>query len=262
MRAVRRRWLLLASPVFIGFLLFYIVPFGFSVYYSVIESAFSEEFVGWKNYADALSNPYFRLAVRNALEIIVAFVPALVGVALLLAVLVRRAGERHRLLRAFLLMPMLLPSAAVANVFGMLRLGSARWPVFLLFLWKNSGFLMVLLMAGTSVIPKELYEAASVDGASRVRQFFAITISQLLSTLFFCVVLAVVYALRIFKEAFLLYGAYPTDEIYLVQHYLNNYFAKLNYPGLTAGSMLFSAILFAAILLALRLERRMGGDVG
>lgn len=46
MRAVRRRWLLLASPVFIGFLLFYIVPFGFSVYYAVIESAFSEEFVG------------------------------------------------------------------------------------------------------------------------------------------------------------------------------------------------------------------------
>ena len=47
-----------------------------------------------------------------------------------------------------------------------------------------------------------------------------------------------------------------------MQHYLNNYFAKLNYPGLTAGSMLFSAILFEAILLALRLERRMGGDVG
>ena len=101
-----------------------------------------------------------------------------------------------------------------------------------------------------------------MDGASRVRQFFAITIPQLLPTLFFCVVLAVVYALRIFKEAFLLYGAYPTDEIYLVQHYLNNYFAKLNYPELTAGSMLFSAILFAAILLALRLERRMGGDIG
>ncbi|MDO4356750.1 MAG: sugar ABC transporter permease [Clostridia bacterium] len=262
MKAIRRKWLLLACPVLIGFLLFYIIPFAFSVYYSVTESAFSNAFVGWKNYADALDNPYFRLAVKNTLEIIVTFVPALVATALALAVLVRRLGEGHRLLRAFLLMPMLLPSAAVARVFSLLRLGNARWPVFLLFLWKNSGFLMVLLIAAMAVIPKELYAAAAVDGASRLRQFLRITLPLLAPTLFFCVMLAVVYALRIFKEAYLLYGAYPADEIYLVQHYLNNYFAKLNYQGLTAGSMLFSAILFVAIFFALRLEKRMGGDIG
>lgn len=261
MNAVRRRWVLLATPVFAGFLLFYIVPFAFSFYYSVIESAFSHEFVGWQNYAQAIANPYFRLAVRNTLEIIVTFVPALVIVALLLAMLVRQLGDKHRLMRAFLLMPMLLPSAAVADVFSMLPFSNARAAVFLLFLWKNCGFLMVLLMASMAVIPKELYQAAAVDGAGRLRRFWRITVPQLMPTLFFCVLLATVYALRIFKEAFLLYGAYPQDEIYLVQHYLNNYFAKLNYQGLTAASMLFSAILFAAIFLALRLEKRMGGDM-
>lgn len=47
-----------------------------------------------------------------------------------------------------------------------------------------------------------------------------------------------------------------------MQHYLNNYFDKLNYQGLTAASMIFSAILFVAIYLALKLEKRMGGDMG
>lgn len=262
MNAVRRRWLLLALPVFAGFLLFYIIPFAFSFYYSVIESAFSHEFVGWTNYAQAIANPYFQLALRNTVEILVIFVPALVIAALALALLVRKLGEKHRLMRAFLLMPMLLPSAAVANVFSTLPLSNARIPIFLMYLWKNCGFLMVLLMAAMSAIPNLLYQAAAVDGASKWKRFWRITIPQLKPTLFFCTLLATMYSLRIFKEAFLLYGAYPQNEIYLVQHYLNNYFDKLNYQGLTAASMIFSAILFVAIYLALKMEKRMGGDMG
>lgn len=262
MRAVRRRWLMLSLPVFIGFLLFYIIPFIFSFYYSVIESAFSQEFVGWDNYAQALQNPYFRLALRNTVEIIMTFVPALVIAALALALLVRKLGEKHRIMRAFLLMPMLLPSAAVANVFSILPFSNARIPVFLMYLWKNCGFLVVLMMAAMAAIPPLLYQAAAVDGANKWTRFWRITIPQLKPTLFFCTLLAIMYSLRIFKEAFLLYGAYPQNEIYLVQHYLNNYFDKLNYQGLTAASMIFSAILFVAIYLALKIEKHMGGDMG
>ncbi len=260
MKKLKRKWILMALPFFAGFLLFYVIPFGHSFYYSLIESAFVHTFVGFSNYARVAANPYYRLALGNTARLIVLAVPALVLLALLLSLVMFYANGRFRFMRAALLLPLLLPSAAIVPGFEKLSAINIQLPVYAVYVWKNTGFLMVLLVAALVMIPREVFEAAEMDGARGVKKFFSITLPLLMPALFFCTGLAVVYNLRVFREAFLLYGAYPDTSLYLMQHYMNNHFVKLNYQNLSAGAMMFSALVFLFVFGMYRLDKRM--DIG
>lgn len=272
---MHKRLMMLATPLVLGFLLFYVFTFLYSVQYSVTESAFSPEFVGFANYREVFSNKYFRLALKNTFEFIVTAVPLLVMLSLLLAMQLHSLGGRLRLLRSIFIIPMLLPSSAVVPVFtslfvsdgsavrvfleglGMNEAQLTRLPVYLLFLWKNCGFNIILLISALMVIPRDIYEAAELDGARGASMFFRITLPMIAPTLYFVVMLSLVQALRIFKEVYLLYGAYPHTSVYLVQHYMNNHFYKLNYQNLTTGAIIFAAVIYLLIAVFYRYERRM-----
>lgn len=230
-----------------------------SVRYSLVESAFSNRFVGLENYRDTLLNRNFRLSVRNTLELIGLGVPLLTAIALCLALLIEREGQKLPLMRAALLLPMLLPSVAVADVFGKLSFGNPRVPLLAMYVWKNAGFLTLLFLAALSTVPKEVYEAAALDGAGGMRVFFRITLPLIAGTALFAVILAVSYNLRLFREAYLLYGAYPDKSVYLTQHYINNHFYKLNYQKLTSAATLFLGALCALVPPALKISRRASG---
>lgn len=244
-------------PFILAFILFYIVPFALSFYYSAIESAFSKRFVGLQNYASVIGNKYFRLALMNTFEFVLTGVPVLTVLSLALSVMLHSLGGRYPLIRGAFILPMLLPTASVVPIFRLLFAdGFIRLPVYLLYYWKNAGFGIILLMAAQMMIPGDIYEAAALDGARGFRRFFSITLPLIAPTLFFTSVLAIVQALRIFKEVYLLYGAYPDPSIYLVQHYMNNHFFKLNYQNLTAGAIMFALIVYAIVAAFYRFERR------
>ncbi|MEG1844605.1 MAG: sugar ABC transporter permease [Clostridia bacterium] len=264
----------LSLPFICGFLLFYVMPFFYSIYYSVIESAFSDAFVGPDNYVSVFSNKYYRLALTNTLEFTLIGVPMLVLLSLVLALMLHGLGGGHGTLRGAFILPMLLPTASVipivSQVFGNrggayltlkgLGLGASqlvRLPIYLLYFWKNAGFNVILIMAALMMIPKVIYEAAALDGACGFRRFRSITLPLIGPTLFFVMVLSVVQSLRVFKEAYLLYGAYPDPSIYLVQHYMNNHFYKLNYQNLTSGAIMFALIVYLLVAIGYRFERRM-----
>lgn len=257
MRMLKRRWWMAGLPFVAGFFLFYVLPFGCSVWYSLIENAFSNRFVGLLNYEKVLSNPYYRLALFNTLKLIVLGVPALVLFSLFLALLVSGISGRGGWVRAALLLPLLLPSGALVPAFGKLEAISIQIPIYAMYIWKNAGFMMVLFMAALSAIPREVYEAAALDGARGMGKFLSITLPQLTPAVFFVCVLAVAYNLRIFREAYLLYGGYPDKSLYLMQHYMNNHFAKLNYQNLTAGAMMFAALIYLFIWAAFKLDRKL-----
>lgn len=250
----------MALPLIALFLLFYIVPLAGSLRYSFTESAFSARFVGLKNYIETISNRNFRLSVKNTAQLLVIGVPLLIGISLLLALLMQRAGERLEVLRCLLVLPMLLPSAAVADVFGKMGAYGARLPVIMIYIWKNAGFLMILFLAAFSMIPREIYEAAALDGAGRARMFFSFTLPLIVPSLLFAVLLAMAYNLRLFREAYLLYGAYPAAEMYLTQHYMNNHFEKLNYQKLTTAASLFFAALFVVVGAGVRIAEKRKGE--
>lgn len=259
MNSINRRLTLLALPFIAGFLLFYLIPWLGAIRYSFVESAFDQRFVGLDNYAATLSNRYFRLSVLNTLILIALGVPILVAASLGLALLVERLGNELPVLRAALILPMLLPSSAVANVFSTLPLEEPRVALLALYVWKNAGFMMLIFVAALSVIPREVNEAALLDGAGQARRLLSITLPLIAGAVLFATILAVAYDLRLFREAYLLYGAYPDERVYLTQHYINNHFYKLNYQRLTTASTLFMAALAVLVGCGVRMAGRFSG---
>lgn len=271
-RTSRPIWLLI--PALVGFGVFYLAPFAVSVGYSLLENMFSRAFVGLTNYAHILRDEYYLLALKNTAVFTAIAVPVGVAVGFVLAALLKGAQGAVARLRGVLLLPMLLPSAAVVLVMGALFardgilwrvLGydamDMRWSLYVFYIWKNSGLFMLLFLAGFSGIDPQLYEAAALDGCSRFRQHIAITLPLSIPTVIFVTVLAVVNALKIFKEAYLLYGAYPSREIYMVQHYMNHQFETLHYQNLTAAAIVFALIIYMLVGLGMLAARRLTREV-
>jgi multiple sugar transport system permease protein len=162
-------WLLLA-PAMIGFLIFYIVPFAESFWYSFLSDMFSRRFVGLDNYARLLGNPTFLTGMGNTLIFNLMGVPLSTGGALLLALAFKRVTRGATFFKTAILAALVLPASSVAvvwNIFfsqsGILNgaivslggdpvnwLGSsyARYVVLLLYLWRNIGYNMVIFTAG------------------------------------------------------------------------------------------------------------------
>lgn len=243
MSKINRRLLLMGMPFIIGFLILYLLPLLRSVYYSLLSNVFEQRFVGLANYKELLGNSYFRLSVVNTLMLIAVGTPLLVTVSLMLALFVKEFGDRFPLLRFALILPMLLPSTAVTSIFAQLAVSTPRAMLLSIYVWKSAGFIMLIFLAAFSMIPVEIYEAASLDGAGKTCMFFRFTLPMILGSVLFAGVLACSYNLRLFREAHLLFGAYPEPQIYLTQHFMNNQFYKLSYQNLTTASTLFFSIL-------------------
>lgn len=248
---------LAAMPCMAGFALFFVLPFLGAIRYSFLENTYTLRFVGLDNYIKVFNNRYFRLALKNTFLFILTQTPLLMLLSLTLALFSQRVNRLW--LRSALVLPVLLPSAAIVPILRTL-LGASLLktapllPLHLLFQWKNVGFHLMILLSGLRMIPEEVYEAASLDGAGGLRKLLSITLPLLKPTLFFSLVLMLMQALKIFKEAYLLYGAYPANEVYMVQHYMNNHFYKLNYQTLTAAACLFAIALYAIVALLWRYE--------
>jgi multiple sugar transport system permease protein len=128
--------------------------------------------------------------------------------------------------------------------------------IILVFIWKNLGYNIVLILAGMSSIPKDYYEAAVVDGASSWQTFVRITVPFLVPTFVLTTLMSIINSFKVFKEIYLITGNYPHDSIYMLQHFMNNMFSSLNYAKLTtATTMLVLTITFVTLGL-FRLERR------
>ena len=128
-----------------------------------------------------------------------------------------------------------------------------RVPVVLLYIWKNLGFSVVLFASALSAVHPSLYEYASLEGAGWFTQSFRITLPQILPTAFLVFVLSWVNAFKIFKEVYFISGAYPSDQIYTLQHFMNNKFAKLDYQDVTTAAYIFAVgvmVLFALMYMS------------
>lgn len=180
-------WLLLA-PVLAGFLVFYIVPFLESIWYSLLSDMFSRRFVGIDNYARLLGNPTFLTGMGNTLLFNLMGVPLSTGGALLLALAFKHVAKGATFSKAAILAAIVLPASSVAVVWNIffsydgvlngliaslggkpinwLGTGFARYVVLLLYLWRNIGYNMVIFTAGLAAIPREYYEVARIEGAS------------------------------------------------------------------------------------------------
>lgn len=238
------------------------------------QSAVTSQWMGLKNYREVLGNTAFRLAAANTLKFTAVCIPLLVVCSLLLAVLLQRMKQAGKLLKSAFLLPVAVPAASVVLVWktlfhssgllngllegmggekvGWMTTGAAFWVLVLSYLWKNLGYDMVLWMAGLAGIPREIYEAARVDGAGEWSCFTKITLPNLLPSLYTISVLSFLNSFKVFREAWLVAGDYPQQSMYLLQHLYNNWFRELAFDKIAAGSVLTSAVVFGLILLLKR----------
>ena len=256
-------------PSFVGLLTFYIVPFLVVIYYSFVDSPINREFVFLDNFIRLVKNSAFRRAVANTVRFSLTAVPLAVILPLLLAIVLEKNIPYKSSLRTIFLMPMMVPVASiiliwqvvfhyngVANeMLNALGIASIDWfksefsqvVVVLLFLWKNIGYNMILFMAALSNIPNDVIEVATLEGASRWQIFFRIKLRYLSSSILFVTLMSVINSFKVFREVYLLTGDYPYDSLYMLQHFMNNTFASLDYQKLSSAAILMSIAMIVII---------------
>ncbi len=276
----RSKWtgLSFLLPGFCGVVFFSFLPF-----MDVIRSSFvqvvSGRFCGLENYRIVLHNRAFLLAVKNTLRFLLVCLPLLLGISLVLAFLLHAwqmaFHQKLRLLKAAYLVPMAIPAASLVLLWklmfdkhgfvnGILHLcgihavdwmntGAAFFVLVFSYIWKNLGYTMVLWLAGLSSISPDLYEAAEMDGAGRMTQFFKITLPLIRPLIFTIVVLSFLNSFKVFREAYLVAGNYPQEDMYLLQHLFNNWFTDLSVDKMAAGSVLLALVITVFVLLLQKL---------
>ena len=279
----RSKWtgLSFLLPGFCGVAFFSFLPFMDVIRRSFVQ-AVSGRFCGLENYRIVLHNRAFLLAVKNTLRFLLVCLPLLLGLSLVLAFLLHAwqmaFHQKQRLLKAAYLVPMAIPAASLVLLWklmfdkhgfvnGILHLcgihavdwmntGAAFFVLVFSYIWKNLGYTMVLWLAGLSSISPDLYEAAEMDGAGRMTQFFKITLPLIRPLIFTIVVLSFLNSFKVFREAYLVAGNYPQEDMYLLQHLFNNWFTDLSVDKMAAGSVLLALVITGFVLLLQKLWER------
>lgn len=231
---------LFISPFFILFGLFWILPIGAGVYLSLTEWAGlgSPQFVGLANYFRLFDDPVFHISLLNTglytLGALVLVVPAALGIAVALNT---RGLKLKDLFRTIYFLPVVLSPIIIALIFGLIFDGEyglfnallqavfgyagidwltdplwARVVVIILVLWRWTGFLTIFFLAGLQAIPKDLYEAAEIDGAGPFRRFWYVTMPQLKPVTAFIATTMLFNTAQIFEEPFLLTEGGPGNS--------------------------------------------------
>lgn len=271
------------APSLAGVLIFFLIPFGIVIYYSLVNNPVMHEFVGLDNFKALTENTAFIKAAKNTAMFSAAAVPLAVVLSLGLAMILEAKIPGKSVFRTFFLSPLMVPTASVVLVWQVLfhnhgtinqilesiGAGQIDWlksplgqmVVVFMFLWKNLGYNMILFMAALSSIPKDIVEVAELEGAGGIYKFVHIKLRYLSPTILFVFILSLINSFKIFREVYLLTGDYPYDKLYMLQHFMNNTFNSLDYQKLSSAAVLFSAVMIVIIAVLMIAENKFGEDV-
>ncbi len=270
---------LFLMPAFILFLLFVIYPIFRSIYFSMFDwngLGPAVDFVGLQNFKDILTDEVFLKAIRNVVLIIVLSLGLQLPVALILAVMVGRGLPGRGIFRTIFFMPYVLSEVNVAIMWmllytsdperGLLNgiivalgghpvawLGDTRvalMAVFAALTWKYFGFHMLLYLAGLQNVPVEIEEAARIDGANSIQNFFYITLPLLSSTIRTSVYLSVLGSLQQFILVWIMTKGGPVNASETLSTYMYRFgFVRfqLGYGSAVAIYMFILCLIFSLI---------------
>lgn len=273
------------SPWLIGFLIFTVVSMSYSLILSFTDYDLSTNTahpVGLTNYQLIVDDPKVLTALGNTFFYAMLAVPLEIAVALGLAVLLNGTHHGRGFFRTVFYLPKMTPTVATASVFLLLLNGNVgavnqflgwfgvegpQWlvdpawvkpSIVLMTLWTVAGS-MVILLAALQNVPRELYEAAQVDGASRPRQFVSITLPLISSTVFFVVIVNTIAALQVFDQAYLLFyrdanSNAPDAALFYGVYLYQAAFQQFNF-GLAAA---MAWLLFAIIIVITVVQMKVG----
>ncbi len=283
-----RDWLLFV--LFVGpnlalFAIFSYRPLFYNAYLSFHEWDFLSPIaipVGFENYTDTLLNPGFQTALKNTVVLMIGGVISTLAFGLALALLLNQKLAGRDFARGVLFAPYMLSGAAIAVVwvyifdpsYGLLRtllsplnVVPPTWlrdptlamvAVIIVYTWKNLGYTMVIFLAGLQAIPKELYEAATTDGAGVWDRFRHVTLPGLAPITFFLLITGILFSFQTFDLIHVLTRGGPSDATTTLIYYLYQQgFVGFNAGRAGVAAVVQFVILFTITLIQIRyLERK------
>ncbi|HIQ92844.1 MAG TPA: sugar ABC transporter permease [Candidatus Copromonas avistercoris] len=243
-------------PTIVIFAVFMIYPILYSFYLSFTEfTGGTYEFVGLRNYIELFNDPVFYKALFNTFFYLIIQVPVMISLALLLAVLVEQKFIRGKgFFRMATFLPTITSLVAYSLVFKVLFntnyglinyivefFGGEKiqwiysaWParasIIISITWRWVGYNMIILLAGIQAIPTEMYESASLDGASFWQQLFYITIPAIKPIILFTTITSTIGTLQLFDEPYILTQGGPNYATITLGEYLyDNGFTYLKF---------------------------------
>ncbi|MGG5821207.1 carbohydrate ABC transporter permease [Falsiroseomonas sp. HW251] len=246
-RTTLHAWLLL-TPALVLLIAFTHYPAVATVWHSFFSTPRANRpgvFVGADNYIDLLDDPIFWQSLTNNLVFAAASIPLSIGLALAMAIWVNGKIQGRTALRIAFFTPTVLPMIAVANLwlffytpdYGLLDQvtralfgwGPTNWigetrtalgAMIAVAVWKEAGFFMIFYLAALQAIPPNLYEAAAIEGASRARVFWRVTMPLLGPTTLFILVNAVINAFRLVDHVIVMTKGGPDNATQLLLTYI------------------------------------------
>ncbi len=288
LRTLRREWIgyLFILPNLVGVLVFLAFPVVFALYMSFTDWDVLTEanFVGLDNYRTLFTDdPLFWTSLWNSTYYVLLTVPTSIVIGLGLAVAMNQAVRGITFFRAAMYVPVLTSAVAVAFIWrwifnsdvGLLnsllyRLGlpstigwltDENWAMIslaIMAVWKSVGYYAVILFAALQGVPRSLYEAAELDGASSWRRFINITVPMIGPALLFVTVIAVIGSFQVFDQVYLITnnGGPGTSTYVYNLHLYNNAFQFFRMGYASAMAYILFAILFFITWLQLRIGRK------
>jgi len=272
----------LITPFFLTFLLLLLYPLIEGIIIAFTYTSSGETVIGLQNFIKTLNHPEFRTALYNTILFLAVAVNIKMVLALLIANLLNKEFKGHRIVRGLILLPwalpvltnllsfkwMLEPTWGVIEYFVVSLTGqkalllyhynTAMMMIIIFHVWRNAPFWTLIFLSGLQSIPKSLYEAAEIDGASSIELFRHITLPQIKYLYIVCLTLSIIWTVGEFSTIWILTGGGPAASTHVLATLAYRFAFDLGEFGMSTATILFAlpAILPLTIFLVQIIERR------
>ena len=245
-------------PMLTGIVIFYVLGLGITVYY-----AFTGRESVLNGFSEVFSNEAFRLALSNTVRFQLIVIPLTLAMSFIIEVSIYDLNKN--IINILFLLPLAVPSNAVSVIwriifseYGMLNKvlnamtgqtidffsgDGAFWLTVITFVWKNLGIALLIWKLGMDIIPKSIYEAAELDGATEGKQLLYMTIPNLKTVFIIEFIVLSINSFKGYRESFLIFGNYPDEKIYMLQNVFNNLLSRLELSKLASGAIIYMGII-------------------
>jgi multiple sugar transport system permease protein len=280
-----RERLLFLLPWAVSFALFSAYPIGFSLGTSFTEyNPFRGGLVGWTglaNWRAVFGDPLFWQSFRNTILFVVGTVPATAALSLALALVLDRAGRLKGLLRTGYFIPSVVSLAVISLVFkyiyakqgplnlvaGLFGSSGREWlldpryalaSIMAMDVWESLGYYAIFYLAALQTVPRELYDAARVDGAGRAAVFRSITLPWIKPVVIFVVIVNTIRAFQVFVEVVIMTRGGPMGSTMTLVYYMyEKAFLHVNFGQASAVAFVVFVLIMVFALLQVGLLKRL-----
>lgn len=272
-------WKLFVLPSFIGCVVFIFLPSVISFLLSFSDWNLLNEikFVGLKNYLDLFQMPQFWQVFLNTIVYALAVTVLGTAIPLVLAAVLNSKIRNKNFYKTSYFLPFITPMIVIAMIWqwifdpniGVLNLvlkSNIQWlydvktamiALIIVSVWKLVGYNMVIFLSGFSSISEQVYEAADIDGASKVRTFFNITVPLLTPTIFFVLLITTISSFQVFDLIYLMTQGGPENSTNVLVYWLyKNAFEFFNVGKASAIAYVLFVFIFALTVIQWRLRKK------